>query len=60
MENVKYSVKDGKLTIEVNLKAATRPSATGKTAIVASTSGSAKIEGTDFIMNLSIYTKGGK
>lgn len=57
MKNLNMTVKGNKLTIEVDLKGDTEPSKTGKTDIVASSGGSAKIEGTDFIANISIYKK---
>lgn len=59
MRNLKFDVdqKSGKLTVTVNLKEATAPSKTGKTEVVAGTEGSAKVEGTDWIANITIYKK---
>ena len=54
MTNVQTEVKDGKLTITVDLKEEHRPSKSGKTIIIASTHGAVKLEG-GVSLNLNIY-----
>lgn len=61
--NVKYSVKANKLIIEVDFSAAAlakaKPSASGKTLVVASTGGFVQIDGTNLSMGLNITGKPG-
>jgi len=57
MQNVKTEVKGNLLTITVDLSARLGPSSTGKTIIVASSNGSAKIPGHDGVrFGLNVYT----
>ncbi len=54
MQNIKTEVKGNILTIKVKLDAKTKPSASGKTLIIASSKGNKEI--TDgVIMGLNIY-----
>ena len=56
MQNIKTEVKGNILTIKVKLDAKTKPSASGKTLIIASSKGNKQIDGTDgVIMGLNIY-----
>jgi hypothetical protein len=55
MENVKWEVKDNKLTIEIDLTKEFGRSKSGKTITIASTKGNQKIEGTDVIIGLNVY-----
>jgi len=45
MQNVKHTIKDGILTIEVDLDANYGPSKTGKTLVVGSTQGFCHLDG---------------
>ena len=53
--NVKYTVKGDTLTITVNLKAPTTPSGSGKTSVIASSRGNARVEGRDEFFGLNVY-----
>ncbi len=55
--NVSTTVKDNKLTIEIDLSRKLGPSSTGKTQIVASTGGGAPVEGAPdgFKLNLAAW-----
>lgn len=56
MVNVETSIKDGKLTIVVDLEEEHGVSASGKSTTVASTKGNVTIDGTDGIkMGLNVY-----
>ena len=55
--NVAYEVKDGKLTIEVDLTKEFGRSASGKTIRIASTEGNARVGDTPAIMGLNVYRK---
>lgn len=56
--NIEASVKDGKLTLVIDLKAETWPSGSGKTDMVATTSGNLAIDGTDgLVLGLNAYRK---
>jgi hypothetical protein len=57
MKNVKYKIDGKKLIIEIDLDEKHGKSNSGKNVIVATTGGNAKIEGTDMIMGLNLYTK---
>lgn len=58
MKNVKLSVVDNILTIEVDLSKEFGPSASGKTVIVATTEGNVPIPGKDRIrLGLNVYKK---
>ena len=54
MQNVKYEIKGNILTIKVKLDAKTKPSASGKTLIIASSKGNKDIGG-GVTMGLNIY-----
>ena len=55
MENVEWTVKDGKLIIEIDLTKEFGLSKSGKTISIASTKGNQKIEGTDAVIGLNVY-----
>lgn len=57
MKNADVKVEGKKLTITVDLSKNQGPSNSGKTIIIATSSGNKQIEGTDAIMGLNIYTK---
>lgn len=57
MKNADVKVEGNKLTITVDLSKDQGPSNSGKTIIIATSSGNKPIEGTDAIMGLNIYTK---
>jgi hypothetical protein len=56
-KNVKAEVKGDKLVLEINLKEDHGPSKSGKTRIIATTSGNQKIAGTDVVLGLNCYRK---
>lgn len=60
MQNMKMTVKGNTLTIEVDLSKRGGKSASGKTTIIASSSGNVPVPGTDTgaIVGLNVYTKG--
>ncbi len=58
MKNVKQTVKGNKLIIEVDLKQNFGKSKSGKTEIIATTSGNVEIEGNpDLRLGLNVYRK---
>jgi hypothetical protein len=58
MKNVTMTVKDNKLTIEVDLSKSFGPSASGKTIIIASTEGNQPVEGGNgAVVGLNVYRK---
>jgi len=58
MTNIKTTIKANKLTIEVDLKARNGKSASGKSTIIATTSGNVVLDPvTGATMGLNIYTK---
>ena len=57
MQNASLKVGGNKLTITVDLSKDHGPSKRGKTTIIATSSGNQKIEGTDAIIGLNVYTK---
>lgn len=58
MKNVKMSMKNNKLTIEVDLTKEFGKSASGKSIIIASTEGNVDIDGTDGVkIGLNVYKK---
>ena len=57
MQNIVTEVKGSKLTITIDLKGKTSPSASGKSQIVASTRGNSLVEGTDVMLGLNLYRK---
>lgn len=57
MKNITYKVNGNKITIEINLDERNGKSKSGKNMIIATTGGNAKIEGTDMVLGLNLYTK---
>lgn len=61
MKNIEVSVQAGKLIIEVDMDVEHGPSASGKTTIIGTTSGAAKVAqneaGQDVILNCTVYRK---
>lgn len=57
MKNAALKVDGDTLTITVDLSKDHGPSKSGKTIIIATSSGNKPIEGTDAIIGLNIYTK---
>ncbi|WP_461369436.1 hypothetical protein [Candidatus Darwinibacter acetoxidans] len=55
--NIKAEVKGQTLHLEIDLSKRLGPSASGKTVIVATTSGNKQIEGSDVILGLNAYVK---
>lgn len=53
--NVQYEVKDGKLVIVVDLSQTFGRSKSGKTTIVATTSGGQRVPGTEVTVGLNVY-----
>jgi hypothetical protein len=57
MQNVDIKVTGDKAVITIDLKKRLGPSASGKTVIVATTSGNQKIDGTDVTIGINAYVK---
>jgi len=57
MKNIETSVSGDTLTIKVDLSKEFGPSKSGKTIIIASSEGNKKVDNTEVIMGLNIYTK---
>ncbi len=57
MINAELKTNGNQLTITVDLSKEHGPSKSGKTIIIATSSGNQKIEGTDAIIGLNIYRK---
>lgn len=59
MKNVKAEVKEGMLNISIDLNEETVPSQSGKTDIIASTYGAARLMVGDRVvsLNLNVYSK---
>lgn len=58
MKNVDMTVKDGKLTIVVDLTKSFGPSTSGKTIIIASTEGNQTVDGGNgAVVGLNVYRK---
>jgi len=56
MKNIKMTVKDGKLHVEIDLKEKGVPSSSGKSYVIASTNGNQRIDGTDDIhIGVNVY-----
>lgn len=55
--NIKGEIKGQTLHLEIDLSKRLGPSASGKTVIVATTSGNKQIEGSDVILGLNAYVK---
>ena len=60
MKNVTFAVKGNELTIRVDLSKSFGPSSSGKTNIIATTSGAAKVTGPkgDVSIGLNVFAKG--
>jgi hypothetical protein len=54
-KGIEFEVKDGVLYLKIKLNQNFGPSKTGKTIIVATSSGNKKIEGTDVTLGLNLY-----
>lgn len=57
MENMEMTIEGETLTIKVNLKQDLGLSKSGKTRIIATSRGNAKIPGTDATIGLNIYKR---
>jgi hypothetical protein len=57
MENMEMTVEGNTLTIKVNLESDLGLSKSGKTRIIATSRGNAKIPGTDATIGLNIYKR---
>lgn len=57
MKNVEYKMEGTKLVITIDTSANLGKSKSGKNVIIASSAGNAKIEGTDFVLGLNLFTK---
>lgn len=58
-KNIEASVKDGTLTLVIDISKTFGKSASGKTTIVATTSGNQQVDGTDgLVLGLNAYRKG--
>ena len=58
MENIHMQVTGNILTITVNLAVAGRPSATGKTTVLATTNGNETVPGTNGVkIGINVYKK---
>jgi hypothetical protein len=57
MENMTMEIKDGKLIITCDLNTDLGLSKSGKTRIIASSRGNAKVPGTDATIGLNLYRK---
>lgn len=57
MENVKMTRDGDKLIIEVDLSVDLGPSSSGKTNVIASTRGNAKVPDSDAQIGLNVYRK---
>lgn len=55
MTNIKAEVKGTTLTLTIDLKAKGAPSKSGKSQVIATTSGNVAIAGTNFKMGLNVY-----
>lgn len=56
-QNVSYEVDDKILTLEIDLSRDFGPSRTGKTIIIATTSGNKRVDDTGAIIGLNVYRK---
>ncbi len=57
MINADLKTDGNKLTITVDLSKENGPSRSGKTMIIATSSGNQKIDGTDAVIGLNVYRK---
>jgi hypothetical protein len=55
MTNIKAEVKGNVLTLTIDLKAKGSPSKSGKSQVIATTSGNAAVAGTEFKLGLNLY-----
>lgn len=58
MQNIVIKVDKGVMTIVVKLDVDLGPSKSGKTRLIATSSGNVKVEGTDAFIGLNVYRKG--
>lgn len=56
-KNLRYTIEGNELVIRINLDERHGPSASGKTTIVATSSGNQQVPGTPVIIGLNAYTK---
>ena len=56
-QNIQIEVKDGKAIITIDLEHRGSPSSSGKSVIVATTSGNVTIPGTTVVLGLNAYVK---
>lgn len=57
-KNIEATVKDGKLTLVVDLKKTQGKSKTGKSTIVATTNGNVQVDGTDgLVLGVNAYRR---
>jgi hypothetical protein len=57
-QNWEATIKDGVLTIRINVReneVDVRPSASGKTMVVATTGGAARVDGSPLKLNMTVY-----
>lgn len=59
-QNIKVEVKDGKATLTIDLSHRGGQSSSGKSIIVATTSGNITIPGTEVVLGLNCYVKNNK
>lgn len=57
MENVKMTREGDKLIIEVDMSQDLGPSSSGKTTVIASTRGNAKVPESDAMIGLNVYRR---
>lgn len=57
MKNIEYKVQGNKLIIEIDTTQTHGKSKSGKNMIVATSAGNAKIEGTNLVLGLNLFTK---
>lgn len=57
MENVKMTREGNKLIIEVDMSVDLGPSRSGKTRIIATTAGNAKVPESDAMIGLNVYKR---
>jgi NADH dehydrogenase FAD-containing subunit len=55
MTNIKAEVKGNVLHLTIDLKAKGTPSASGKSQVIATTSGNVSVDGTEFKLGLNLY-----
>ena len=60
MRNVDIAVEGPVLTVTIRLDEHGQPSASGKSSVIASTSGPMEVPGTDLKLNLSMWRRAGR